>query len=85
MVDQGRHAIVRTDLQEVIGKLVTTSDVALDHVVFQSTLFELDGDFLAVRGWPVVQVEHEDSSIIRLFWAQTVCHRLGTMRNEWRF
>jgi hypothetical protein len=56
-IDQHRHPVVRIDREELRLELVTAADVAGDDFVRQVRFFQKDGDFLAVRGGPIVQVK----------------------------
>jgi len=58
MIDDGRNAIVRRDLQEVRLELLALADVDRVHVVAQAGLFEKQGNLVAVGRGPVIQVDH---------------------------
>ena len=59
VIDDRRHAIVGADLEELVFELVALADVARHDVVGRPQLLEQDGDLLAVRRRPIVQVDHE--------------------------
>src|SRR5690242_15414893 len=58
VINNGRHAAVWADGQELGLELVTPPNVDRDHVIGQPALLQHDGDLPAVRGWPVVEVNH---------------------------
>ena len=57
-VDDGGNAIVRRDGQELGLELLAAADVDRLHPVGQRRLFQEDGDLVAVRRGPVVEVDH---------------------------
>ena len=54
MVDQRGHPIVRIDAEKMVSELIALADIALNDVVFEAALLELNRDFLAVRRWPIM-------------------------------
>ena len=58
VVDDGGDAVVGRDGEEVGPELLAFADVDGDDVVGESGFFQEDGDFVAVGGGPVVEVNH---------------------------
>src|SRR5438045_3042877 len=58
MIDHRRHAVVRVHLQKFGRELIAALDVAGDDLVLKPAFLQQDGDFLAVGGRPVMQIEH---------------------------
>src|SRR3546814_13857229 len=56
--DDGRHPVVRADLQEFGLELVAGADVDRVDLVRQPHLFQHDGDLKAIRRRPHVQIDH---------------------------
>ena len=54
VVHQGRHPVIGADAKKLVRELISLSDIARDHIVRHAALFQQNGDFLAVRGGPVM-------------------------------
>src|SRR5262249_61157080 len=61
VIDDGGHAVVGTDLEELRLELIARADVDRHELVGQRALLEHDGDLPAVGGRPVVEVDHRKS------------------------
>jgi hypothetical protein len=61
VVHHGGHAVVRADLQKCGLELIPAADVTGHEAVRQATFFQQNGHLLAVRGGPVVQLDHDES------------------------
>ena len=58
MVDDGGHAVIRRERQELGTELIAGADVdRLDRVI-ETSLLEKESDLVAVRRWPVIEVDH---------------------------
>jgi len=58
VVDNRRHAVIRADRQEFGLELVAATDIYRDHAEVEAALLEHDRDLPAVRGRPIVKVDH---------------------------
>src|SRR5437764_4474002 len=58
VVNNRRHAVIGADRQELGLELVAAADIDRDHTVFEAALLEHDRNLPAVRGRPVVEVDH---------------------------
>jgi hypothetical protein len=58
VVYKNRHPVVGVEREEAWLELVSSTEVAGDDAVLQPRLLEKDGDFLAVRRGPVVEIDH---------------------------
>ena len=60
VVDDGRHAVIGGECQELGFELIAGADVdRLDRVI-EAGLFEKQRDLVAVRRGPVVEFNHRD-------------------------
>src|SRR3546814_10453296 len=68
--DDGRHPVVRADLQEFGLELVAGADVDRVDLVRQPHLFQHDGDLKAIRRRPHVEIDHGASLLfyVRGIW-----------------
>jgi len=62
VVDNRRHLVVRRDREEFRLELVARADVDRVDAVLQAGFFQQQGHFVAVRGGPVIQVDHGGGS-----------------------
>jgi hypothetical protein len=62
VVDDGRHLVVGRDGQEFRLELVARADVDRVDAVLQAGFLQQQGHFVAVRGGPVIQVDHGGGS-----------------------
>src|SRR5437660_5028509 len=81
MVDHRRHAVVRVHLQKFGRELIAALDVAGDDLVLKPAFFQQDGDFLAVGGRPVMQIEHRKTPAL-LRASDSPCATLA--QHKWR-
>ena len=58
MVDDGRHAVVRCDLQEIGLELLALADIDRHDAIGMACLFQKDGDLVPVGRRPIVKVDH---------------------------
>ena len=78
VVNDGGHAVVRADGEEVGLKLFALADVDRHHVVRQAAFLKHDGNLPSVGRWPVMQVNHVFSSLQLLgVMPQVVVHEAG--------
>jgi hypothetical protein len=60
VVDNGGHAIIRRERQELGIELIASADVdRLDRVI-DTRLLEKESDLVAVRRRPVIEVDHRE-------------------------
>ncbi|KAG1252316.1 hypothetical protein G6F68_011843 [Rhizopus microsporus] len=62
LVDDGRHLVVGRDRKEFRLELVARADVDRVDAVLQAGFLQQQGHFVAVRGGPVIQVDHGGGS-----------------------
>src|SRR3546814_6458757 len=73
--DDGRHPVVRADLQEFGLELVAGADVDRVDLVRQPHLFQHDGDLKAIRRRPHVEIDRSEEhtselqSLMRISYA----------------
>jgi hypothetical protein len=58
VVHDRRDAVVRRDLEKLRRELLAFADVDRLDGLRETGLFEEDGDFMAVRRGPVVEIDH---------------------------
>jgi hypothetical protein len=58
VIDDGGHAVVGADLEEVGLELLARPDVHRDQLVGQPAFLEHDGNLPAVGRRPVVKIDH---------------------------
>ena len=63
MIDDGGYAVVGRNFQEVRFELIALADVDGFDGVVESGLLQEQGDFVAVWGSPVVEIDHRISSV----------------------
>ena len=65
VIDDGRHAVVRADREELGLELVALADVHRNHAVRQTAFLQHDRDLPAVRRRPVIEVDHASTPSVR--------------------
>ena len=67
MVDDRRHAIVWRKGQEFRLELITGTDIDRENLVIQPGFFKEQRDLVAVRGGPVIKVNHGLGAPVMIF------------------
>ena len=58
LINDGRHAIIRTDREEFRFELISLRDVDWQYLVVEPALFEKERNLVSVRGRPIKQLNH---------------------------
>src|SRR5690606_20420532 len=56
-VDDGRHAVVGGDLEEVRLELLALADIDEFHLIGSAEFLQHDGNLPAIGRWPVIQFD----------------------------
>ncbi len=64
MIDDGGHALVRRELEEVRLELIASRYADRLDFVGQPGFFEENCNFVAIRGWPIMKLDHRGWSFL---------------------
>ena len=61
MIDDGRDAIVGRDMDKIRMELFALGEMNRNDAIVECGFFQKQRDFIAIRGRPVVQIQHSET------------------------
>src|ERR1700677_795709 len=63
MINNRRHPVVRTNFEELRPELFALANIDRYDAVIEARFFEKDRNFMTVRRWPVMQINHSSAPL----------------------